>query len=80
MSSLSASLAYPGLANESARPITRSLAAVAILTVILLGRALPRAAPLDADDEYAFWLKKHHSSLRTHRFVSCVGAGMASSY
>jgi hypothetical protein len=44
------------LAKESARPITRSLAVVAILTVILRGLELPRAAPLDAADEYAFWL------------------------
>jgi hypothetical protein len=36
--------------------MTRSLAAVAILTVILRGLALPRAAPLDAADEYDFWL------------------------
>ena len=63
VSSSSSSLAYPGLANESARPITRSLAAVAILTVIRLGRAFPRAAPLEPADVYDFWLKKHHSSM-----------------
>ncbi len=33
-----------------------SLAAVAILTVIRRGLALQRLAPLDAADEYGFWL------------------------
>ena len=53
---LTRSKVSPGLAKESARPMTRSLAVVAILTVILRGLELPRAAPLEPADEYAFWL------------------------
>ena len=49
--------------RRTARPMTRSLAAVAILTLTLRGCELPRLAPLDGADVNAFCEWKHHSSM-----------------